>query len=189
MAYAISPNYVDIDFPLNMSLDQEIEVFSDRVNGWQLDIAQLCADSSPHSGFAVLHILVSYFEMIAKYQDGFNKDGLSQQYFSKGFENVFPTFFGTPNEIKQRILKKLYNDVRCGLYHSGITGRNIVLSGDFGFPIAFQTPPDTVQINPHKLVPALKLHFQSYVRKLRDPKNVDLRSNFEIVFENHLNKP
>ena len=53
----ISPNFQDIDFPSGMSTDQKIEVFADRVNGWQLDIAKQCIDSIKHSGFAVLELL------------------------------------------------------------------------------------------------------------------------------------
>jgi len=179
MAFAISPHFLDIDFPSSMSLDQKIEVFADSVKGWQLDIAQQCADSIPHSGFAVLSIVWSYFEMIAKFQDGYTNDGKSEEYFSKGFDNVFPNLSNPSPEIKERLLKKLYKDVRCGLYHAGITGPNIALSGDFNFSVAFASPPDSVRINPHKLVPDLEQHFQSYIRQLRNHNNEDLRRNFE----------
>jgi hypothetical protein len=185
MAYAISPHFQDIDFPSGMSLDQKIELFADRVKGWKLDIAQQCADNIPHSGFAVLDIVCSYFEMIAKYQDGFTNDGkigTSEKYFRKGFENVFPNLSDPPPEVREKILKKLYKDVRCGLYHAGITGPNIELSGDFNFSVKFVSPPDKVQINPHRLVPDLERHFQSYIRQLRDHKNEDLRKKFEARF-------
>ena len=183
MAFAISPHFQDIDFPSGMSLDQKIEVFADRVKGWQLDIAQQCADNIPHSGFAVLSIVCSYFEMIAKFQDGFTKDGKSEEYFSRGFDNVFPNLSNPSPEIRERLLKKLYKDVRCGLYHAGITGPNIELSGDFDFSVAFAVRPDRVQINPHRLVPDLKQHFQSYIRQLRNHKNEDLRRNSEARFD------
>ena len=185
MAFAISPHFQDIDFPSGMSLDQKIEVFPDRVKGWQVDIAQQCADNIPHSGFAVLDIVFSYFEMIAKFQDGFTKDKgrESEEYFSKGFDNVFPNLSNPSPEIRKRLLKKLYKNVRCGLYHTGITGPNIALSGDFNSSIEFTSPPDTVRINPHKLVPDLEQHFQSYIRQLRDHKNEDLRKNFEARFD------
>ena len=106
----ISPNFKDDDFPSGMSIEQKIKVFADRVNGWQLNIAQQCADNITHSGFAVLHIVVSYFEMIAKFKDGFTKDGKSEEYFRKGFDNVFPSLSPPSPEIKERLLKKLYKD-------------------------------------------------------------------------------
>jgi hypothetical protein len=188
MEYAISPNYKNTDFPSDMSLDQKIEVFADRVNGWQLNIAQRCADNIPHSGFAVLHIVCSYFEMIAKYKDGFTKDsqrGISGKYFRKGFDDVFPNLTEESSGNKERSLKKLYNDVRCGLYHSGITGPNIALS-NFDDPIHFvaSSDPSTdwVQINPQRLVFTLKAHFQLYIRELGDHQNSTLRDNFEVRF-------
>jgi hypothetical protein len=186
MEYAISPHFRNTDFPSDMSLDQKIEVFADRVTGWQLDMAQLCANASPHSGFAVLHIVFSYFEMIAKFQDGFTNDGergTPERYFSKGFNSVFPNLSNPSPEIRERLLKKLYKDVRCGLYHAGITGPNIELSGNFDFSVAFASQPDIVKINPHRLVPDLKQHFQSYIHQLRDHKNEELRKNFETRFD------
>ena len=181
MVLAISPSFKDTDFPEGMSLDQKIDVFADRVEGWQLGIAKQCVDAIPHSGFAVLHIVFSYFEMIAKYKDGFTNVGKSVIYFNKGFADVFPNTSTTPTNLKIKMLKKLYKDVRCGLYHSGITGSNIELSGDFNFSIAFSSSTDKIQINPHILVPDLQQHFQSYIRNLRDANNVELRQNFELL--------
>jgi len=182
MAIAISPNFRDTNFPTGMSLEQKIDVFSDRVEGWQIRIAQQCADNIPHSGFAVLHIVFSYFEMIAKYQDGFIEEGKSEKYFNKGFASVFPNSPSPAPDVKSKILKKLFKDVWCGLYHSGITGPNIELSGDFFFSVTFVSPPDKIQINPHKLVPDILQHFQSYIIELRDPTNTELRQNFAARF-------
>jgi hypothetical protein len=177
----ISPHFQDIDFPPDMSLDQKIEVFADRVTGWQLDIAQQCADDIPHSGFAVLHIVCSYFEMIAKFQDGYTKNDKSETYFRKGFYSVFPNLINN-SQVLDGFLKKLYKDVRCGLYHAGITGPNIMLSGEFPKGIDFNQANNTIPINPHKLVPNIKKHFQSYVRELRDHQNQQQRNNFETRF-------
>lgn len=182
MAYAISPNYQDVDFPSGMSLDQEIEVFADRVKGWQLDVAQKCADKIPHAGFAVLEIVFSYFEMIAKYKNGYTKDRKSEEYFRRGFGDVFPKLSSISNEMREKLLKKLCRDVRCGLYHTGITGPDVELSGDFKYSVWFASPPDRLQINPHRLVPDIKQHFQSYLSQLRDHKNEELRRNFETRF-------
>ena len=40
--------------------------------------------------FATLKVVTSYFEMIAKYRDGFNQPGQSGEYFKKGLTQVFP---------------------------------------------------------------------------------------------------
>lgn len=185
MAYALSPNNIVEDIPTVMSLDRKIDVFADRVRGWQLDIAQQCADNIKHSGFAVLHIICSYFEMIAKYKEGItnDKEVSSRRYFKKGFKEVFPALSSASKGIKEKQLEKLYNDVRCGLYHAGITGPGILLSGDYNFPVSFAHQDNKVQINPQKLVLALIEHFSSYIRQLCKPKNIELRRNFEARFD------
>jgi len=84
----LSPSYQDTDFPLPHSLDTKITLFEDRVLGWKLDIADQIINggqeksSIRHSGFAVLDIVFSYFEMIAKYEDGFT-GRKSEEYFKK----------------------------------------------------------------------------------------------------------
>ena len=180
----ISPNFKDDDFPSGMSIEQKIKVFADRVNGWQLNIAQQCADNITHSGFAVLHIVVSYFEMIAKYRDGFTQDRESEQYFTKGVFSVFPEL-ENQGQISDRLLDKLYSEVRCGLYHGGITGSNIWITSDFDSSIVFATD-EKVAINPHRLVLALKQHFKSYIQELQDSRNKSLRDNFEARFSYQL---
>jgi hypothetical protein len=179
----ISPNFQNVDFPGVMSLDQKIEVFADRVKGWQLDMAQLCANGSPHSGFAVLHIVFSYFEMVAKFQAGYTQVGDCEKYFKEGVYSVFPELHNHPSGVGDKVLDSLYEDVRCALYHSGITAPHIVLTGDVDAPIAWSSDGKQVTINPHKLVPGLQQHFRSYIRQLRDHKNDTLRRNFETRFD------
>jgi hypothetical protein len=183
MVLAIGPNHTDLDFPSGMFLNDKIEVFADRVIGWQIDIAQLCIDKSPHAGFAVLHIVVSYFEMIAKYEDGYIKDDASKRYFIRGVYSVFPDL---RNELEaDRFLKQLWEEVRCGLYHGGITGPNIELRGGLEPPIVFPPRNQRLTINPHTLVPAIKAHFQSYIMKLKDESNQKARGNFGLRFDRH----
>ena len=38
-------------------------------------------------------------------------------------------------------------------------------------------------VNPHLLVPKLKAHLQDYVVRLRDVKNTDLRTKFEMRYD------
>ncbi len=178
----ISPKYRNIDFPHGMSLDQKIQVFEDQVMGWQLNIARQCAEKIPHAGFAMLNIVFSYFEMIAKSQDGYidsKRARESRKYFKKGFKSVFPNLINESPEIVEQLLNTLYINVRCGLYHAGMTGPNIKISPNYSQPIIFAISSGEVQINTYKLVPVLILHFQSYISQLRDPKNEDLRKKFE----------
>jgi hypothetical protein len=181
MPLAISPHFQDVDFPSGMSLDQMIEVFADQVTGWQLDIAQQSAEKIANSGFAVLNIVFSYFEMIGKIQDGYVGGNSSKKYFILGFNDVFPKPTDLSPETRNKICTTLYESVRCGLYHVGMTGPNIEIS-NFEHPVYF-LPPDKAQINPQKLVSELQRHFLFYVRQLRDHSNGKLRKNFALFLK------
>ena len=191
----ITPNYQDTDFPSPLSVEDKITIFLDRTYGWQLDIADKCINgiidsdgnviSEPirHSGFAVLHVILSYFEMIAKLQDGFAQKGRSEHYFKEGVLSAFGSIKAYPADLVDDLLRVLYSGARCGLYHGGVTGPHIVITGDLKVPIAFSVQHRRLIINPHRLVPALKAHLEEYGRQLRDPANTQLRENFERRFD------
>lgn len=183
MPLAISPHYYIEDFPGGLSLDQKIEVFGDRVLGWQLVPAQELADKVPHSGFAVLHIVMNYFESIAKFRYGNRSTKESGKYFRLGFEWVFPEICAQiPNKAERRaILDSMYSKIRCGIYHAGIPGMGIVLTG--GLPGAMEIRQEAIVINPHKIVDPLKNHLSNYLREIRNPANENLRKNFECRFD------
>ena len=69
MTFAISPHYTTDHFPHGpREVDQKILVFLDRVEGWQLGVADyLVKNQVGYRGFALLLIVVSYFEMIGRY--------------------------------------------------------------------------------------------------------------------------
>jgi len=91
MPIAISPHYNREDFPNGISPDQQIEVFVDQITGWQLGIArEMIRQNILHRHFAVLQIVTSYFETIAKYVEGYDQEGSSEEYFKKGILMVFP---------------------------------------------------------------------------------------------------
>ncbi len=82
--YWVSPHFPSSAFTGPLTDEQKIELFADSVRGWQLDVAERLIASDPHSGLAVLSIVLSYFEMMAKYRDGYAAKGKSKEYFSKG---------------------------------------------------------------------------------------------------------
>ncbi len=174
------------DFPAGLSLDQKIEVFADRVIGWQLDPGQEMADKIPGSGFAVLHIVMSYFESIAKFEAGYSKLGKSRKYFKLGFNSVFHL----PQKIDKleanSLIDLIYEQLRCGLYHSGMTGRGIVITGEISSVIQVGQSANGehyIVVNPHKIAGYLKQHFLDYLRKLRNPEEDKLRLYFEKRFD------
>jgi len=72
MIFAISPKHTTEDFKNGLNLDDKIDVSIARVEGWQLGVAnEMIQKKIPHRKFAILMIVISYFEMIAKYRDGY----------------------------------------------------------------------------------------------------------------------
>lgn len=196
--FFVSPNLKNIDFSVPLSTDDKIRIFTDRTLGWQLDIADCVINGKKasagvniiepiqHSGFAVLFIVTSYFEMIAKYMDGYMSHNRSKEYFKKGVYSVFPDLTKLDNGEKvavERSLDILYRDVRCSLYHGGLTSQKIVLTGNSPEPIGYNKTSDQLVINPHLLVPNMKKHFGWYVQQLTNKVNTQLRSKFEARFD------
>jgi hypothetical protein len=142
-----------------------------------------------------LDIVFSYFEMIAKYEDGFAKIGKSEDYFKEGVYSVFPEFHHMPAPatplspvgnvvpIVNVALGLMYEGIRCGLYHSGITNGRIMLTGEIKAPMAFDLQNQMLIVNPHLLVPKLKTHLTDYVVRLKDVNNADLRTKFEARYD------
>lgn len=183
----ISPHYKDTDFVAPLTLDDKITIFEDRTEGWQLDVAEQVINGRKlsdgrviegvqHSGFAVLSMILSYFEMIAKYEDGYARKGRSGHYFSKGLCSVFPDLAKQPASIADT----LFEGARCGLYHAAITEPDIILTSEIPEAVRFEVP---LVINPHRLVRVLQAHFQRYLQQLRDSSNAVLRANFEKKFD------
>ncbi|MBL8165949.1 MAG: hypothetical protein JNJ61_28450 [Anaerolineae bacterium] len=187
MSIAISFQHTADEFPEQLSIDQKIEIFRSQVLGWQLKPAQDMADNILHSGFAVLHIIMSYFEAMSKFRHGYAKKGDSEKFWVLGFQEVFPELqTQIPNQSERgEVLANIYEQVRCGLYHAGITGPSILLTANTDKVIDVDTSfdPTRIVINPHTIVPRLAHHFMDYIRDLRDPQNDSLRRNFEARFD------
>jgi hypothetical protein len=120
-SFFLSPSHTLAEWEATAEADRwllRVDIFEDAVLGWQLDVAQALAASpggpNRHTGFAILSIVASYFEMIAKHRAGFprDKEGASAQYFCKGVQSVFDAFAGQTDVH----LKPLYEHMRCGLY-------------------------------------------------------------------------
>lgn len=180
---AISPNYTLASFPTPLTLDDKIKIFQDRTLGWQLKIAERCDTGIPHSGFAVLDIVLSYFETISKFHEGYCRTGKSRRHFEKGVYFVFPNLRKKPKKIVNNALNVLWEGARCGLYHDSITDRRITLTDILNVPMRFKPKTSRLTINPNKLVQALKDHLQKYCSQLQNKRNRKLRRNFEKRFD------
>jgi hypothetical protein len=178
--YAISPKFTTLDFPNGMTLENKIDVFADRIDGWQIGIAKkIIQHEIQHSDFALLHIIFSYFEMIGKYMSGYIGDRGSRSNFKLGVKDTFPEI--GPEE--EKFLNTLFESVRCGLYHLGKTKKNVMLRCDIPGSIGFNSERNILVICANHLVEDLDISFNKYVTKLRNPKNIKLRNNFELRFD------
>lgn len=178
--FAISPKHTTLDFQDHWTLEDKIEVFIARIEGWQIGIAQeIIQKDIAHRGFALLLIVFSYFEMIGKYLAGYIGDDKSSFYFRKGVKATFPEI-GAEAEA---FLTVLYKSVRNGLYHLGMTKINVQLRDDIPSSIAFHPGMEQVAICPDRLVNDLAIRFRDYATELQDPRNENIRRNFEVRFD------
>jgi len=189
MIIALSPKHTTEDFKNGWNLDDKIEVFIARVEGWQLGIARdMIERNIPGRQFAILMIVMSYFEMIAKYRDGFIEEakgrrrgeGKSAHFFKEGLKDVFPDMALPEDEL---VLSGIYESVRNGLYHAGGTRSNVILTDKTLNTIGYNAITGAIAIDPDLMVKELLRHFVQFASKLRDQANASLRANFEARFD------
>jgi hypothetical protein len=190
----ISWKHEDTDFTHPLTFDEKVDLFYEQTLGWQLHIANLIAnggttfgelkqgkpgykvDAIRHSGFAVLHICLSYFELVgsivlpSKLSD--------TDTFKAGVRRVFPVVF-TGSADSEDALKRLHKGARCGLYHAGRTRNRVGLSDSK--VIAYDT--HGVTVSPKLLPKELKAHLHTFKLELLNPANVALRNQFVKLFD------
>ncbi len=100
-----------------------IVVFADRVEGWQLGIAEemlrQIEDSSiypamKHAGYALISVVFLYFEMIGQCVNPTGGVPSPTVDFVRGFRDVDPNTPFSDHEIEI-----VYDRIRCGMYHNG----------------------------------------------------------------------
>jgi hypothetical protein len=193
----ISWKHRKTDFSPPLTFEQKVDVFYEQTLGWQLHIADLVANggntfdaNNPdkpgyavvainHSGFAVLHICFSYFELVGSLVKPKAKN-LTEK-FKFGVREVLPSIFnGSADD--EKLLKCLHKGARCGLYHLGRTRSKVGLGGNN--VITYVATDDRVVISPSLLPVALKAHLEKLKLDLLNPANIALRQEFQTCFDN-----
>jgi len=194
----ISWKHEDSDFVAPLTFDQKVDVFYEQTVGWQLHIADLVANGGTtlgefkrgepgysvgkirHSGFAVLHICLSYIELVGSLVTA------RQQSPAKTFEagaRAMPGLIDS-SRTSAAVFARLYDGARCGLYHEGRTRPGVGLgSPPDGNAIAADPGGDAIVISPERLPKALKAHLEQFKRELLDPASAQLRRRFERRFD------
>jgi hypothetical protein len=189
------------DYPNPLTFEQKVEVFYEQTLGWQLHIADLVAnggttfgESNPaqsgyevrgirHSGFAVLHMCLSYFELIGTLVTSKAARLSDTAKFKAGVKAVLPNLFkGTSDD--DALLRVLYKGGRCGLYHLGRPRAHVGLGQPpDSVPIAYDSNSGIVIISPERLPVALKKHLEMFKADLLNPANTALRNEFAKSFD------
>jgi len=193
----ISWKHEHTDFAAPLTLDQKADVFYEQTLGWQLHIADLVANGGVtlgefkrgeegysvqcirHSGFAVLHICLSYVELVGSLIEA------RRQSPTKTFEagaRAIPGLIDT-SRTTSAVFARLYDGARCGLYHEGRTRPGVGLGEPpDGKAIASNPQGDGICMSPGRLPQVLKAHLAQLKQQLLDPSNVQLRRRFEQRF-------
>ncbi len=183
----LSWKHLRSQFGKPVPFSQKVDLFYERLFGWQLHIADLCANGSadlrciPHSGFAVLQICLSYFETIGKYEAGFCKNAESREHFKLGLKSVFRYLRRVPASRFEKVADRLYEAARCGLYHASQTSPGILLQRQRS-ALKFDAKRGSLTIDPHRLPVALKKHLDGYRKRLEACRNKRLCERFEARF-------
>lgn len=181
----ISPKY-DTSKLSDPTLEDCIDVYEDQIKGWYLDYAkQMHRDE--HAGFAALQIAFSYFEGHAIFYKGEDSRGQSKLFFRDAFLSVFPelpAYEGMNPTLLDSTISAMYEDGRCGFFHTGITRKRFMLRD--GEPIirigadpATQTKALQIFLDRRRFVDRVCKHFEKHIARLRNPTETKLRKNFE----------
>jgi hypothetical protein len=78
---------------------------------------------------------------------------------------------------------ELYEQMRCGLFHTGMTREKVRISNDYRLPVrVIMDSTDkgwiVIEINPKRMLEAAEDHLSHYLMRLRNEQNVSLRNNF-----------
>lgn len=161
-----------IDMPPDAESDP-IDDMIDRVERYvlnrQIHVAEFLArefldEFSSHpmqrSGFAILSIIMSYFEMVEQFASGESSRNRSAESFSRGFRGVYSC-----STMSDEQIRSIYRWVRCGMYHGGMPDNQIHLSRHFSSGFAFES--GVLGINPGLAVREIREHFEGFISELR----------------------
>jgi len=182
----ISRNFKRGDFSLPLSFEDKLKIFADRVEGWQLLVADDCYRKIPHGGFGALYIVLSYFEMMGRYKEGNVGDKDAGEWFKKGFEDYATStgFISAPEY--QTVKSALYKGARCGLYHMGMTSKKVYIEGGRAKGFNYDATRQRLIIDPGRLIDEILAHFRAFLEDLKNPGNVKLRRHFEHKFDHDI---
>ena len=161
----VSPNYViykeipnkfckvkhhgemmEIENEVDDDIDGKIKVYEDRVKGWFLRFSDELAKERD-AGFIVLMIALAYIEGNQQFRDGTTSRNTSTKTMIKALRRILRT-----NYKKDKILRKIVDFARNGLFHDGMTKKGLILNGSIAEHTLATDDLTTIMINPNLTV-------------------------------------
>ena len=158
-------------------IEDKIRIFERQVNGWFLDPASALVENEDN-GFIILMIATAYIEGVEQYRQGKSSNNQSKSFFIKGVKRIFQL---SPDYDHR--LDRFYLELRCGLFHSGMTGPNIRIQSElYNNPIDFSNNKIT-KINQKLFLEKVREDFKKYLADLRNRREAELRDHFNNMYE------
>jgi hypothetical protein len=178
----ISPEYTVDDWQkLTLDNDKEddwqkaIDIFKDRIYGRFLKPVELI-ESDTFAGFAVMALDCLLIETFQQFKEGVNKtpDKKSGCYF---VHFLTETSFNKWFSIKTADM--FYKQIRCGILHQAEAKGSSRIRIDIPVLVEYTDDNQGLIINRKLFHRQLVKEFESYLKRLQDPSEQDLRNNFK----------
>jgi len=164
-----------------------VDVFEDRMRHWFLKPAERLLET-PDCQIAAVALLIAYFEGIAIYLSGEDSKNRSFEFFTEGFSKVFSIDHEDKSSSKI-IARAIYDQARCGFAHDGMFRNRVFFSDVPSRPllVSFRKKNgildlsqfESIVINPFRFLESIRIHFEGYVKSLREGSDTNLKRAFQ----------
>lgn len=159
-----------------MDIDDKIKIYERQMKEWFLNKATNIMRRKDY-GLVGLMVCLAYLEGVQQYRDGESSRGRSEEFLKKSIHRMYPE----KNWDDDTELHNFYIQVRCGLFHDGMTRDMVVYKYTYDESLRFLR--DTIEVNPKLLLKDIKKDFNKYLKELKTMTNNELRQNFNTMFK------
>lgn len=156
------------------NIKHKIKIFERQVNGWFLERASTLLEEEDN-GFVILMISTAYVEGVEQYRRGESSKNNSKEFFIEGVERIFHVDCNNPHG------PDFYSELRCGLFHNGMTGPMIRISSTYAKPIDL-SEGNIIKINQNLFLEKVMDDFNNYLTDLRNDDNKLLIDKFNKMY-------
>ena len=159
-------------------LDDKIKIYEREVTGWFINPAlQSLNNNSFINAYLALMVCMSYVEGVEQYRQGSHSRNKSKQFFKNSINRIFPNKYSSNN------IEKLYTEVRCGLFHNGMTNGSMIFNNTYPDSIKFENNKKLIRVNPSRLLLHIQNDFQQFINELKIQTNTEIRTKFNNMFK------